>query len=194
MSEVKYTCETCPANCASADLPIVLFNECTDAVISEESEITDIYLSPEDDANPGQPKYKPATWTSAAAYVTATVNGGAGLKHLTVIGDKPLPEVTSRVISKGRVIPGLANHTLNFDIDDTTDANYNLMRRGQCGGRWVMWYKTKGGYVYGGANGFSANVANAGEVLARGEGNYSLFQFIMTWKAKCSPPRALMAA
>ena len=188
MSEVKYTLETCPANCASADFPAVNFSDCTDAFVSEESEITDIWLSPEDDANAGEPKYKPTDWTSKSAWETATNQSGAGIKHLTVIGDKPLPETASRTVSKGRVIPGLGTHTVNFDIDDVTPENYTLMRRAQCGGRWVMWYATKR-FIYGGAKGFSANVVNAGEVLQRGD-NYTVLSFIMNWKAQQSPPRA----
>lgn len=188
MSEVKYTLETCPANCASADFPAVNFSDCTDAFVSEESEITDIWISPEDDANAGQPKYKPTDWLSKAAWDTATSQSGAGLKRLTVIGDKPLPETASRTVSKGRIVLGESTHTVNFDIDDVTPENYALMRRAQCSGRWVMWYATKR-FIYGGAKGFSANVANAGEVLQRGD-NYTVLSFIMNWKSPQSPPRA----
>lgn len=189
MSQVKYALETCPANCTSADFPAVDFNDCTDAFVSEESEITDIWISPEDDSTPGEPKYKPTDWLSKAAWETATAQTGAGIRRLTVIGDKPLPEVNaSRNVSRGRIVPGQATHTVNFDIDDVTPENYALMRRAQCGGSWVMWYATKR-FIYGGAKGFSANVLNAGEVLQRGD-NFTVLSFIMTWKAQQSPPRA----
>jgi hypothetical protein len=188
MAEVKYADYGCPESCSSADLPAVDFNECTDAVESEESEITDVFLSVEDDAGT-DPKYFPSDWTDADAWTAAIAQSGNGIRHLTVIGDKPLPENASRTISKGRIIFGRAKHQINFDIDDVTAANYELMRRGQCGGRWVIWYATAGGKLYGGPKGFSANVALAGEVLERGEGNFAVLRFNLTWKAKNSPPR-----
>lgn len=177
----QYACDQCPENCASADLPNVLFNDCPEAVISEESEITDLFLSTET---------VPSDWTNTSAWNAVLGQSAPNkIRRLTGIGDVPLPEAITRTISGGRIIKTSENYTINFDADDTTDANYAFMRRLQCGGTFKMWYQTLGKYLYGGPIGIEVNVSNAGEVLARGESGFNIFQFILTWTADCGPER-----
>lgn len=179
----QYACITCPEDCLSADLPPVDFQDCTESVTTEESEITDVLIST---------GTVPSDWTTAIGWSgIISQSGSNSIRRLTGIGDIPLREVTSREISGSRIVPGKANYSFNFDIDDVTDLNYTLMRRMQCGGLYKIWYITAGGYLYGGPTGIEVNVSNAGEVLARGEGTYNVFQFLFTWQAGCEPERIL---
>ncbi len=190
MEAVKYACIACPADCTNSDLPAVDFSNCVDSMVSEESEITDIFMTIPDDANPGDPLAKPTDWTTKAAWDLIIASSGlAKVRQLTVIGDLAEPEGTVRTVSKRRRILGEHTFTLNFDIDDISLANYDFMRRLQCGASVVIWYATAGGFLYGGPNGFQVDITKAGQILERGDGNYAVLRFQVQWKAKCSPPR-----
>lgn len=183
---VEYTGPTCPENCASTDLPAVAFNDCVDSMVIEESEIEEIYCTvPED----GAPLAKPTDWTTKAAWDAVVADTGTGkIRRLTVIADKPESESTVRVVSKGRKQQGPRTHTINFDIDDATQANYEFIRRLQCGSSLVIWYATKD-FLYGGPDGFEVNVTKAGQILARGADSIALLAGQLQWTRKWDPPR-----
>lgn len=186
---VTYTCVACPADCENSDLPSVSFAECVDSLESELSEIQEIFLSIEDGTT-GLPLAGPSDWTDLAAWQAVIADTGAAkVRRLIVIGDKPESESTTRTVSKGRKVPGKRTHTINADVDDVNNTNYDFMRRLQCGSTVNMWYATAS-KIYGGANGFTANVTKANPILERGAESYSLFRFQFQWDNACDPPRA----
>jgi hypothetical protein len=177
----QYACPQCPEDCSNADLPNVDFSDCTDSVVDEESEITDIFLST---------GAKPEDWTSTASWNAILGQSGSNnIRRLTGIGDEPIPEPLSRAISGGRTISENYKHTINFWVDDLSDANYSFMQRLQCGGSFRMWYQTIGGFLYGGPNGIQVNVSSAAEVLERGENSFATLQYVFKWTAGCNPDR-----
>lgn len=180
---MQYSCPVCPTSCLNADFPAVDFNDCTDAFISEESEITDIYISS---------GTVPGDWTNSASWQAVLSQTASNkIRNLTGIGDLTLPEGQNRTVSKGRLINDSSRYRITFDVDDVTDLNYTMLRRMQCGGTFKIWFKTEGNYLYGGPTGIMADIENAGEVLQRGEESYSIFQIIFTWEASCSPDRIM---
>lgn len=188
MPAVKYATPTCPTDCTTADLPAIAMADCVDAMITEESEIQEIFMTINDGA--GAPKAKPTSWTSKSDWLAVIADtGNDKVRKLNVIGDKPLADATTRTLSKRRKKAGTKTQTINFDIDDISPANYDFMRQLQCGATVVIWYSTVGGYLYGGPNGFEVSVANIGEVLDRGENNYAVIRGILSWENQFSPPR-----
>lgn len=179
-----YACPACN-DCDSRTIPTVEFDDCNPKV--HESEITDIYFAKEDPLNPGQPATGSIDWSSAAA-IEAAFNGTNGFR-ITVVGDKPPAEPNQRVISKRRTVNGKKKFTINADIDETNDTNYEAMRKLECGGEWFFWYVILGAKVYGGPLGIKGNVADADDVLERGEGSFERFPIVLNWYASCNPPR-----
>lgn len=184
---VKYAC-VCPEDCDD-QLAAVDLADCLSLYTLESSEISDVFISVEDPDNPGQPLYGPTDWNSAADWAAAIDNTGvAGLLHLQGIGDKPAPEEQEVTVHGFQTKVLSRTHTLNFDVLHMTQNNYEFGRLIQCGATFVIWFATTGGYMYGGANGFSAN-AKANFVKERGEGSFASLQIVFTWKAICDPPR-----
>lgn len=190
---IKYDGPTggCPDDCTNAAPPAVDFQECVDSVTSEESEIVHIYMTIENGTT-GVPLHKPTDWTSKAAWATAVTNSGSGIRKLTVIGDQPEPTQSSRTVSKRRKKLNDSVFVMNADIDDMSNLNYEFIRSLQCGGTKCIWYETIGGYIYGGPNGWTADVTKAAPKLDRGENNFAVGALQFEWKAKWSPPRALL--
>lgn len=179
----QYICPACPTSCLNADLPAVDFNDCADAFISEESEITEIYISS---------GTVPSNWANAAAWQSVLSQTAANkIRTLTGIGNMDLPEGDNRIVSRGRVISDSSRYRIVFDVDDVSDLNYSMLRKLQCGGTFKIWYKSEGGYLHGGPTGIMADIENAGEILARGDDGYSTLQIVFTWEAACSPDRIL---
>lgn len=186
-----YTCPTCPEDCDDFTMPAVDFSDCVDSHVEEESEISEVLMAAiQTDGSGNQSAVgAPGDWTSAASWASAlSDSGGSSVRQLIGIGDKGAADQTSRVISRGRTKYGPKNFTINFDIDDVSALNYELIRNLECGVDVVVWYQTRGGYLYGGSTGVKAT-ATADWILDRGADTYSRGAITLTWKAKCNPPR-----
>ncbi len=171
----------CAADCATQALPKVNFSECGYEINS--SEIEDIFIG-KADIDPLDDWSDPAEW---ATRLSQTAVLGQEIRRLTVVGDKPAPAETKKTISKGRETVIDRTHTLNFDVDETNDDNYEMMRAIQCGGKFRIWYKPRGGKLYGGSNGILVSLSGF-DVLARGDESEK-FQYTATWKNLFDPPR-----
>ena len=186
-----YSCVACPDDCDDFAMPAVDFADCVDSHTEEESEITEIFMTvPQDDGNGNITAVGgPGDWTSAASWAGAiSASGASKVRQLIVIGDKGQADQESRIISRGRTKYGPKTFTVNADIDDVSDLNYELIRNLECGVDVVFWFQTKGGYLYGGAEGIKAT-ATADWILDRGAGSYSRGAITLTWKHTCNPPR-----
>lgn len=189
MIKALYDCPD-PQDCDTPVLPSVLFDPCSPEA-AYLSEVNRVYISYEDPANAGVPATGTVDWQDAAAIDTA-FDGTDGIV-LTVIGDKPAAEEDVRQISDGRTFIGERTHSLNITIDEANNDNYEFVRSLQMGGKFIIWYATRGGKLFGGDEGILANVSSANEVLERGEGNYEVYNVTFQWKKQCSPPQETYA-
>lgn len=183
---IKYLCD-CVHDCNNSDLPAVSFAECVDGMVSEESEISEIFISIESPV--GTTKYKPADWSNKASWDAVISNSGAGVRRLNVIGNLEEPTSTTILYSGRRRKAGTKVFTLNAAIDDMSILNYDFGRRLQCGASVVIWYLTIGGYLYGGPDGFSVDVTKSGELLLSGENAFAVWNTQYQWESECSPPK-----
>ena len=189
-----YPKATDAANCAALTLPNVLAEDCVDAdsvEVDNESEIQFLLMSEVDPANPDAPLYKPTDVTSAAAWATAIVNTGAGIKKLYVIGDMPVPSKTTRQVSGGRKRVGKKQFVANLDVDDTNNTTYDASRIIEGGAEVFIWLVTKGNKLYGAdaiySNGIRAFIDNDID-LQRGDA-YESIKITAEWEAFEKPPR-----
>lgn len=147
----------CATDCETEVLPVVSFDDCNPEI--NKSEITRIFIalpSAADFTDEGDP-------TEWAARLSQTAVPPVGdpttpvkdlIRELTVIADKPAPTDTTYAASNNRTITIDRPRLVNITIDDTTDDNYELMRRTECGnGLSVKVWYIAGGYLYGGKKG-----------------------------------------
>ena len=153
---------TCPNGCESA-LPVVKFDDCSPTIVL--SEIQTIFLA-KNSATAFTDVESPTEW---ATRLSMTATDEDAIRPLTVIADKPAGAPVVKELSNGRKKVIRLDQTLNVEIDDVTDENYNFMRVSQCGGQYKMWYKTAGGKIYGGNEGISNTFLQLNEVLGRGK-------------------------
>lgn len=134
-------------------------------------------------------------WTQAAEWterMSETSMDIDAIRPLTGIGDKPAPAETTKEISAGRKFTTRKEHTINFTIDEVTDANHAFLQYIENGKRYIMNYETAGGYMFGGNNGIVVEVRGA-MILPRGGGEIMTYQLTITWvsgetEARCLSP------
>ena len=171
----------CPTDCSQA-LGEVLFIDCAPAI--NPSEIQRLFIT-KGNAAPFTDWKTAAEWTTR---INASGTTADAIRELIVIGDKPAPASVSKDISGGRKFVVGKDHTVNFTIDETTDENYEFMRATECGGKYRIWYETKGGYLYGGNEGIPASIV-IDAVLNRGADEIETLNGVATWRSKFSPER-----
>ena len=171
----------CPQDC-STPLTQPLFNDCNPEF--NLSEIEAIYIARADFAG----------FTDAEDIGEwETYLEGTGpypepeIVKIVVIGDKPAKADLTTTGSMRRVITYDSTHTINFEIDETNNVNYEFMRTMQCGAKYRIWWATRAGKMYGGNDGILASVTIA-DVLDRGDA-IERFVGAFTWNDKFDAPR-----
>jgi hypothetical protein len=174
----------CSQDCNAA-LPPAKFSNCNPNV--NFSEIRRIFMA-KLNAAPFNNWKAAGEWNTRVNNTTTT--GNDYIREFTVIGDKPAAANVVAQISNGRTKVIGKDHTLNFTIDDVTDENYEAMRAFECGGKYRFWYETEGGYMFGGNEGFTADMVQ-NSVLDRGREAYERIEGVLTWRSKFHPERAV---
>ena len=169
----------CPNNCET-ELPEVRFSKCSPTIVL--SEIVRIFL--------GKQSTEPFTdWKSATEWTTRLSENGTtanAIRPLTVIADKPAGSPVVKEISNGRKYNLRKDFTINIEIDDVSEENYEFMRVTQCGGEYKLWFETAGGRIYGGNEGIDASLV-LDNVLGRGKDEIEKITGTASWDDKFSP-------
>lgn len=190
MPENTITCPACPANCAGFEMPAVQSDYCTDAMVLELSEIKRILVAEVDQTDKTKALGGPTDWTDKAAWTTAINNTTSNkVRSIYGIGDIPEPESTTVTVHDNQTKVISKKYGMNFDIQDVNTVNYTAARTLQCGGSVRFWYETRGGYLYGGADGIPATIANVTSPNERGADAYKMIKLLLNWNAKCEPER-----
>ena len=80
------------------------------------------------------------------------------LIELQVIGDMPEPETAELGWVDGMTLNGNTTFSVNFRILEMNDINYDFVRRLMYNPKLKLWFKTSGGYMYGGKDGLVVNI------------------------------------
>lgn len=173
---------SCPTGCSSI-LPVVNFDLCDPNVSF--GEIETIYMGAGDAA-------AFTDWTDLSEWTARIDNLDTvdpdKLREFHVMADLPAATADEIVISKGRKVYSPATHTINVDIDDLTQENYEFARTTSCNVQFRVWFFTKS-YMYGGNDGILANVTLR-PVIERGQKSINKLSGTITWEAQFSPERA----
>lgn len=171
----------CPTSC-SAPLPDVEFSICAPEIHT--GEISNIYITTADGGELTD-ETDAAEWATRMALLSSNP---LKIRTLTVLADKPAPEESEIVISNDRTVVGEKTHTLNIDIDETNQVNYDFLRAMECGKKILIWYKTADGLLYGGNMGI-AGTLRLNEVIPRSRKELVVFSGTFKWNSKTAPCR-----
>lgn len=177
----------CPTTC-SGSLQDVKFNEC--APENHWGEISKIYIAQSDFEsvdNAGNPGFSDVTsLTEWNDNLSDTADGK--IRTLIVIGELPEPEVLEVPMSGDRIAIGYKTFNLNFLIDETNDTIYNFLLMSECGGKYLIWYETSDGILYGGNAGIKVSLS-LNQIIPRERTGLVTITGKATWKSLQSPFR-----
>ena len=171
----------CPTTC-SASVADVSFNEC--APETHWGEISKLYVTNLDFAG----------FTDVTDLSEWTANlgdtGDDKIRTIICIGEQPEPEQTEVPISGDRTVVGYKNFILNIEIDETNDTNYNFLCMSECGGKYLLWYETSDGILYGGNEGIEASIT-MNQVIPREREGIVKIMAKVSWKSIQHPFRCV---
>ena len=172
---------TCPTGCDS-NVPSVDFDYCAPEVYL--GEIKRIYVA-SNDAAAFTDVTDAAEW---ATRLSETGTGADDIRELYVSADLPAPTRDVIEIDQGREIYPPAAFTLNVDIHDLSDLNYEFMRTTACNTAVKIWYATED-HIYGGNDGISNVNVILENMIERGQRTIQKITGTFTWDYKFQPQR-----
>ena len=177
----------CPTTCSGA-VADVSFNEC--APENNWGEVSKIYIAASDFEsvdNAGNPGFSDVTsLTEWNDNLSDTVDDK--IRTLVVLGDLPEAETTEVATSGDRIAIGYKTFNLVFEIDETNETNYNFLLMSECGGKYLIWYETSGGLLFGGNAGIEVSL-KLNYLIPRERTALQKIMGKATWKALQSPFR-----
>lgn len=171
----------CPEDC-TLTLPPVKFSECAPKL--KQGQITDLFLAI---VGMGFNNWEDITEWASRIDQTDIIDT-TKVRHLTISGDQPAPEITYVTISHKRKIVSGKKRVINIEIEDNSDENYDFMRVLECGGSLQAWYLTNAGDLYGDNSGIRATV-NLSEVIPKATEELTKLVGTVEWDELISPKR-----
>ena len=174
------TTPSCPTGCSTI-LPHADFNYCSPE--NSFGEITHIFFAALDAAcftNWGSV----VEWTNRLSNTDDDIDA---VRFFHVKADKPVGERDTMEISLGRKVKSPATYTINIEVDDVSDLNYEFMRASQCDTMFRMWYATPD-YLFGGVCGVEVNL-NLDYQIERGTKSIHKIIGTATWEDPFTPER-----
>lgn len=173
----------CPTGCDEFVIPIPDFDDCSPDVHFGEIEklyIATVDAAPLDDAS------------DANEWASRIDNEGVGdvdtIRVLNISGDLPEPEVEIVDISNRRNVYAPKTFNMNVTIDETSNANYDLLRWLECNPNLRVWFATQD-HHYGGNTGIVPATLSLSNLIERGSKTLQRYNGTLTWEAKFSPER-----
>lgn len=172
---------TCPTGCDSF-LIDVDFDYCDPSI--EFGEIDHIYVMAQSGSDLAD--WESLTVWNARKALDPTSDTDA-IIDLTVMGDLPVAETDEIEISDGRKIQSPSTFTVNFDIDDVSEDNYDFMRWLECNTVFKIWFAANE-VLFGGNDGIEVNLT-AKYQIERGQKSIQKIVGTAKWEGKFSPER-----
>jgi hypothetical protein len=160
---------TCPTDCTT--IPCVEFNVCAPEYHS--GEISKIYFTSAEGADF-------VDWTDIAEWTPRLLDCGGDEDSIrTLIGIPTSGDRVARLWKKFNVA---------FDVDETNDVNYDMLKYLNCNLKFKFWYETSDGLLHGGNGGILATF-DGNNVIPKTREELSKFIMSITWRAKQIPER-----
>lgn len=170
----------CPTGC-TGPLPSAYFSYCDPELGF--GEISLIFFAAQD-AECFTDETSSTEWLARLSNTSADPDA---IRFFHVSADKPAAEREEIQISLGRKIKTPGTFTINLDVEDVSDLNYEFMRTSQCNQVFRMWY-VAGDYLFGGPCGELVNL-NLDYVIERGTKSLQKIMGAATWEASFAPER-----
>jgi len=180
-----YLLPECPTTCEGV-LEAVSFSEC--APETHPGEIEWLYLWVDSDTPPfaNQDEYDHiANWLTHLSEAGTEIDD---IRAIHVIGEQPEPEQTETTISGDRIVYGYKKFTLNLEVDETNEINYNFLLGSECNGSYKANYQTADGIMFGGWQGLDVSV-KMNMVIPRSRQELIKYMIKVTWSSKNHPFR-----
>jgi hypothetical protein len=174
---------TCPTTCTGS-LPDVSFSECAPEL--HYGEVSKVYVARADAADFTNVDLI-AEWTTR---LSDTDPGADKIRTLIGIGEVPAPDMPEITISGDRTITGPKTYNLTFEVDETNDANYQLMLETQCNLKYKVWLEMSDGMLYGGNEGIELTL-KGNQPLVKSRTDVVKIIFTGKWKSTTDPLRCL---
>ena len=175
------TIPTCPTDCTGV-LPENTFDFCRSDVHTGEIEI--LYLAASE-AECFTDWTALAEWTARLS--TDSVDPDA-IRRFRVVGTQPAASQDATDISLGQKYYGEKEFTLNIELEDISDENYEFARNMECNVLVKAWWATAGGDLFGGNCGEDVSISSNLQIEA-GQNSIHKLMWTITWKNKFSPER-----
>jgi hypothetical protein len=173
---------SCPSGCSFV-LPVVAFDECAPQL--HFGEIRHLYIAV-GDVEPFNDWTDPTEWVNRID--NSNVHDLDKIRKLDVIGDLPAASRDEVIISLGRKILSPPTWTINLEVDDLTDENYELARMTGCNLSMKFWYETTD-LLFGGNDGI-LGVLSLNPIIERGQKSLHKLVGTLTWESAYAPERA----
>ena len=177
---IKFADPTCDLD-PSSELPAVENNLYDPEV--DLSEIDNLYVT--NIGNPLTDVTDLAEWTARLSNVAS--GSASDIRSFPCIGEFPAPDTPVIKISKNRQVNGETPFTVNADIDEMSQKNYDYSRSTYCGKKVLIWYSS-GKYMYGGNSGIEAYLIMKPSV-SKGKTEANKLSAVANWEAKFPPER-----
>jgi hypothetical protein len=175
--------QQCPTDCLGS-LGEVSFSDCAPEL--HYGEVAKLYIGKSNSADFTHADLI-AEWTTR---LSDTANGADNIRTLIGIGEVTAPEMTEVAISGDRTITGPKVYTLNFEVDETNDTNYQMMLETQCNLKYKVWIEMSDGMLYGGNIGILM-VLKGNQPLLKVRTDVLKIVFTGKWKSQFDPLRTL---
>jgi hypothetical protein len=184
---MSYVLPECPTGCNNAP-PIFAFDDCN----------PEIHIGPIEYIYLRQRGQDFTDWTQSAEWAANIDNSGnlsTDIRQLRVIGELVEPEVNEKIISGNRRYLGAKTFTINFEVDELGDLNYEALRQNECNGNYSVWFETSNssgtaGDLFGGNPGIEGFVSMS-LTIQRDENEQHRIIGKITWQSKFHPERIL---
>jgi hypothetical protein len=161
-------------------LPEVNFPDCPEI---NRSEIVRVYVGKT--GHPFNDVEDPAEW---AARLSQSWQDPLAIRELVVIGDMALPDASKITISDRRIVTVNKARTINLEIDQVNDENYELVEYFECNPNGLFWIQTIDNKGYGGNEGISGQL-QLDLQLDRGNEGIEKLIGVLNWNNKFAPGR-----
>lgn len=174
------TAITCPSTC-SDPMPPVSFSLCNPT--TNQGEIEQILYT--NVGNPLTDETDPTEWATRLGLADSSASK---IHRMYLKGEKPEAEGEDVLIDRNVKVSVLKTHRLTGEIYQTNATNYEAMRKMECPRKYLIWYITSGGLLYGGNTGIEANMKMK-EVIPNDRRQLIKFNVSADWESRISPCR-----
>lgn len=156
-----WTDVTCPSGCGASLNYGALPVDVSCVLPPPLSEISDIFMQPTGATAPFD-WTTPTAPTAVSGAIDNTNTDNTKSKHFKVIGNQGDPEETEYTGPDGVTVITKRTYTLNARFPISEQAYYDYAKQLQCNqSNFVFWFATRGGFLFGGANGIDPTRVNA---------------------------------